>query len=262
MNKKTKISIGLALCRRFENVPQILLVRSRTTYSYNEFIFGKYQINDNEKIKNLFNTMSVHEKILILSQDFDNNWYHIWLRIPQQNDTDSFFIFYKKCRSKYYKLIAKDNARRLKMLVQKSESTEPGWEIPKGKQELDETELDCAARELEEETGIRFNNIEILYNRKPLCYNFESHSVNYNLKYYVGWTDEMIEPSFNIINTLQSAEIMDIRWFPLHEIRRIPAQNKFLYKYSRIALKIFKAHIRELRDPAEPEPEPEDCLKE
>src|SRR3989344_1481815 len=81
-NNKKKISIGIACCRINGNIPEILLICKRCTYYYVEFVHGRYRddiINNNSQLINLFNGMTVEEKIDILSLNFSQIWYRVWL---------------------------------------------------------------------------------------------------------------------------------------------------------------------------------------
>jgi 8-oxo-dGTP pyrophosphatase MutT (NUDIX family) len=71
------------------------------------------------------------------------------------------------------------------------------WSFPKGHREKDETPIDCAKREIYEETGIKFDDI---INKK---------AVYVSLYYYFN-IDVLEELSVNPIDT---AEILDIKWF-------------------------------------------------
>jgi len=241
-----KTSIGIALCRR-ASVPQILLVKSRITYNFASFVLGRYKLWDTEKLQFLFNNTTQGEKLLIWSCDFSKLWYHVWLKcssIEQSPSNDTFYQFYINCRSKFDKLISKEGGRRIKNLLNKSHSIELGWEIPKGRQEINEKELDCGIRELYEETGVSQCNYNILHNIKPICASHEDDNVIYIYKYYVAWTDKIFDPVINYNNLTQISEIEDLKWVSLHEANCLTAQNKNLKQQVKLALKLFKRETR------------------
>ncbi len=242
-----KTSVGIALCRRqaITRVPQILLIKSRITYNFSAFVFGKYKPWDSEKLQYRFNNTTVNEKLLIWSCDFNKLWYHIWLKIPSSDQSDSFYIFYINCRSKFERLISKDGGRKLRSLICKAGSVELGWEIPKGRQEIDESEIDCAMREVAEETGILANEYHILHNIKPICMSHEDENTIYVCKYFVGWTDKIThDPILNFNNPSQISEVSDLRWIGLKEANTLVAQNKKLGTQVRLALKLFKKNVK------------------
>lgn len=246
MKAQKKTSIGVALCRRHPetHVPQILLVKSRTTYNFTSFVFGKYKPWDTEKLQYRFDNMCCHEKLLIWSCDFSRMWYHIWLKVPTADDpNDTFYTFYINSRSKFDRLISKDGGRRLKSLLSKSSSIDLGWEIPKGRLEPNELEIDCGIRELQEEAGVHPCLYYILNNIKPICTTYEDEMVTYVSKYYIAYTDKIFEPKLDYSSITQLSETSDVKWVSLKEASSLTAQNGSLKKQVRLALILFKNNV-------------------
>lgn len=238
-----KVSIGVALCRRHPTTkcPQILLVKSRTTYNFTSFVFGKYKFWDSEKIQYQFNRMTCHEKLLVWSCDFAKMWYHIWLKVPVAGDpTDTFYTFYINCRTKFDRLISKDSSKRIKSLLTKTTTVDLGWEIPKGRLENGELEIDCGVREMREESGISSQDYYILHNIKPICTSHEDEMVTYVNKYYVAYTDKIFEPVIDFNSITQLSEVSAVRWTSLKEANLLTAQNGNLGNQVRLALTLFK----------------------
>ena len=96
--KQKKKSIGIAICRINQGVPEMLMVQNRVTYSYNEFILNKYT---SENILSLFDGMTVNEKCLLLSLDFEKIWYHTWLNNYVSGKSD----LYSKMKQKFEKFV-------------------------------------------------------------------------------------------------------------------------------------------------------------
>lgn len=237
-----KVSVGIAVCRRDPEtkVPQVLLVKCRLTYSYNEFVFGKYKFWDNDKLSYLFNNMTVQEKLTLLSCDFNKIWYHVWLKIPgADSDNNGFYQFYTNCKSKFEKFIARDQAKRLKLFINKSTSIETGWEIPKGRIQNKELELDCATREVKEETGVPSTNYKIMHLIPPIVSSYTTDHTIYVCKYYIA-SDIASKPVLSMSNITQVSEITDVRFVSLNDLRTLRAQNKTLRHCVSVALKIFK----------------------
>ena len=62
--------------------------------------------------------MSVHEKCLLNSLEFDVLWKHIWLSIPSMMDGNGgLYHFYNTCKNKYNKYILRDGGITLKKLI-------------------------------------------------------------------------------------------------------------------------------------------------
>src|SRR5437016_6310321 len=80
----TKKSYGIVLCRRNEisNKLEMLLVRKRFTYSFSDFVLGRYNRKSNsirESLFKLFSTMTPTEYQLVQTLDFDKMWRYLWL---------------------------------------------------------------------------------------------------------------------------------------------------------------------------------------
>ena len=242
-NKKT--SIGLALCRNLD-VPEILLVKARLTYNYTSFIFGKYKIWEIEKLQSKFDGMTQQEKLLIWSCDFSKMWYHIWLRVPSaDNPSDTFWSFYVNCKSKFDKLIMRDSGKKMRQMLNRSKTTELGWEIPKGRLEAGESELDCAIREFKEETNITSDMYQLIPSIAPICCSFEDEDITYVLKYYVCYTlNNNISININYDNLHQISEISAMNWFSIQKIKHLNTMNNYVYKHSKLALSLFSKNYK------------------
>jgi len=79
------------------------------------------------------------------------------------------------------------------------------WSFPKGHREKDETECECAVREIYEETGLTISDISSKQIIHP-------HSYYY---FFIELDDE------HATNIIDHAEIKDIKWFSLDEIKTI-----------------------------------------
>ncbi len=239
-----KVSIGVAVCRRnpVTLVPELMLVRARTTYDFNSFVFGKFRPWDYIKIQHRLDNTSIHEKVLLMSCDFSRLWYHIWLRVPTADDPDEpFYQFYINCRNKFEKFVSKDGGRRFRYSIARASSVEPGWAIPRGHQNTGETEIECAVREVEEETGVAASDYTIMYDVKPIASSYDDESTTYICKYYIAAiADESRRLAISFLSPTQISEISGIGWYGLREIRGLIGQNHNLLDQSRLALKLFK----------------------
>lgn len=243
-----KPSLGIALCRRApDGTPQILLVRSRITYSFSGFVFGKYKPWDTSRITELVGAMTSEEKLLLWGCDFGRMWHHIWQKIPDvspsNESADTFYQFYMNSRGKFERLIQRDNGRRMRAILTATPSGELGWDIPGGKSEHVETELETAQRELHEEAGVLDTDYHILHDVRPICNSFEDDNTTYVRKYYVAWTDKKIDHRLNYSNLSQIGEVSAVRWFGLRDMRVVVAQNKCLHGQVRLALTLFKRRV-------------------
>jgi hypothetical protein len=247
---KCKNSYGIIL-QRFNikrNCYEYLIVRRRITYAFYEFITSKYDISDSSRLQTLFNEMTSCEKIDILRGDYDSLYYKIYLQHPPKNQditerpvkTDTFSDWYDILNNKntsdmksylrqkytYDRLMTKNKGNYVKNLINNSNNNGLLYEIPKGRKNNNiETNLECAIREFNEETGIDIDKYCIL-NKRPIIQSYVSNNVKYYNTYYSAITDiqEPIKLKFN--NKLQISEVDEIRWFSKNEIKIIDVNNR------------------------------------
>ena len=102
-----------------------------------------------------------------------------------------------------------DKGIRRVLLVQ-SGFNQP-WGFPKGKIEKNETELDCARREVREELGLKFKESDLLGSKRYIQYNKRKNIVIFSVSGVdIGPAD--IKPKMG--------EIASFRWFSLADLSR------------------------------------------
>lgn len=265
--RTTRKSFGIACCRSnpVTKKQEVLLVRKRYTYNYVAFVLGQYNKNDDDEILLLLNGMTMQEKIDIMSLRFELVWFKIWLEFPDRllrsrvsvlekqpvcvsddntwntinrkamKKYDSFdycddnrISFYLKKKQKYESAFMIDKGERLCDLVSKSTSVDLMWEIPKGRKNKNESPVECAIREFEEETGIGVGMYNIVFNTGPVVESYDSMDVQYIHTYYVAHTSCASNPSINTKSKYQLAEIDAIRWMNIDEIHFVDHTNRHL----------------------------------
>lgn len=242
-------SVGICLCREHPvtGIPEVLLVKKRTTWCYSQFLFGNYQINvnnnNNKRSKNdkislqyIVNNLTSQEKIQIMSGNFNYMWYHLWLFIPGDNNYNNwlktdFYPFtnkypvtitqlYKQSYARY-QLLSDVKLNLIHKTIIQSAHIEPFmWEIPKGGMNSDETLMECAIREFEEETTIP-NSEYIIFNKKIFTFNNQYDiNINKQFRYYaaVNINRSYVIPTINFYDKIQIKEIDDIKWFSLKSL--------------------------------------------
>lgn len=205
------VSYGIICYRKNKNTnnTEILIIRRKDTIGYIEFLRGKYDIDNDDYIIELFNLMTINEKKRILDvRNFDK--LRDMLGMTKKNSI--YKQEYQDANTKFNILI---ETNRLDDLVIKSSTTWlfQEWGLPKGRKHQKETNMDCAVREFYEETLVNYNDIYILYNVKPLEEVYKSiNNVIYKHIYYfaeyIGNDDIKID--YN--NHTQMTEISDIMW--------------------------------------------------
>src|SRR3989344_499444 len=241
-NNKKKISIGIACCRINGNIPEILLICKRCTYYYVEFVHGRYSddiINNNSQLINLFNGMTVEEKIDILSLNFSQIWYRVWLDTAKKR---TYFIAKTKFE---FTFITPDGGAKLRKLISRSENSNRIWEIPKGRKKFQaEADINCAIREFEEETNIKKNSYKIFPKAKR-TYSYINSGVEYINTYYISIVEHLFEPKICFDTNNQIDEICDIKWMSIEEIRIIDKTGR-LAKFVSPIFKYIKKKIKSL----------------
>lgn len=244
-----KRSYGIACCR-FNNQLrryEVLMIRKRYTYAFFSFVFGQYNKNDESQLIEMFNNMTNQEKLDILSLRFDLLWWRIWLMHPpdrpsatsdetwydacEQKTLWKFLrspmpaakceSFYRK-RSRFENVFMRDGGLRLNKLIKSSSrSTDLTWEVPKGRANTDESTLDCARREFEEETGMPATRYQLLYDVKMLAYSYVQNRITYCDSYYVAHTTRQGKPRVDFTMSSQLIETDAIMWIGLDDLRNI-----------------------------------------
>jgi len=203
----------------FKDKIKFLLIRRKHTLGYIEFIRGRYSIENVDGIIFLFKQMTRREIHLIGSKDFDYLWNDLWSKnCDYIEDNDPYKNEKIKSRIKFNNLKYKhnDNYLNLEYYVKnvKPKWKFPEWGFPKGRRNFGESDISCAKREFQEESGFNNNDYVILNKIKRLDENFiGTNGKNYKHIYYLAVNICNKEPTIDINNTLQSNEIGDIGWF-------------------------------------------------
>ena len=210
-DKNIKRSNGIIIFdKKIENV---LLVQKRCTYSYIEFILGKYDKNNKVEMIDKFNKMTIQEKMIISSLEFEWMWYNMFM----VKDKDTFY-----CRSfgRFYKCFL-NNPKLLRYIL--SQSYKNGdliWEPPKGRLNKNESHIECAIREVYEETKIRSDMYKIISNKK-VKKQINTNNTKYIMTYYTAIMKSPLKNNsiLNIFDRQKNREICNILWIDIKKIR-------------------------------------------
>lgn len=196
-----------------QNKINYLMVKRKFTYSFLDFLYGKYKLTDKNYIGKIFQRMTNKEKFYLYSNDnFNDLWKLTW-------GENTFF------KSSYYCglikfLILKKGYYINKSYVSlntilknnKSDYKYCEWGFPKGRKDGNETYVQSALREFEEETGVSD------YNLLDMPYICENHigvdNILYKTKLYFVYINNT-----NLKNNIfDKQEISKISWFSKQEI--------------------------------------------
>jgi len=166
----------------------------------------------------------------IWSLDFSKIWYRIWLdhRIEQ---------LYTKKRARFFSIFIQDDGGVA--LRNALKNARPGgcclWEIPRGrKYSSKETNIACAIREVQEETGINKNEYRIIPDATRKI-NYVSAGVRYICVYFIAVAKKHLTITGKYIGNLSRpviydaknmAEIDEIRWFNIEQIRLLDSATE------------------------------------
>jgi len=191
-----------------------LMICRRKTLGFTDFIRGKYSCNNIKHIHNLIQEMTITEKKNIMEQDFNILWRDLWGITTTEHSIDE--------------LHAQDKFNTIKKgycidsvficlhdLIQSSTTTweTPEWGFPKGRRNPYETELACALREYEEETGYDKHMLQLIENVLPYEEIFiGSNYKSYTHKYYIAFS-----ATISVKHKFQESEVSDMKWFTYEE---------------------------------------------
>jgi 8-oxo-dGTP pyrophosphatase MutT (NUDIX family) len=188
---------------------EYLMICRKKTLGYVEFIRGKYNFLFKHFIINLISEMTDSEKNDILTKTFYELWADLWKCIPDGNldelhAKEKFNIIKHGC-------MIENKLVTLEQLIHECKHSwnEPEWGFPKGRRNSYESDLTCAFREYEEETGYDKKDVHIIKNILPYEEIFTgSNYKSYKHKYFIGKSTNSIQQ-----RPFQEVEVSDLKWF-------------------------------------------------
>lgn len=202
----------------YRNIIQFLMIRRKHTLGYIEFIRGRYRIDNVDGIIFLFQQMTKEEIEKIGTLEFDDLWNEMWSNDMKNNSHD---IEYKQSKEKFNKLKFDEGTDLnlkfyVKSIVPKWDQAE--WGFPKGRRNHFESNVECATREFEEETGLNEKDYTLLKNIEPIEEELiGTNGIRYKHVYYIALSNSKIDPKIDIENKHQKEEIGDIGFFTYDE---------------------------------------------
>jgi 8-oxo-dGTP pyrophosphatase MutT (NUDIX family) len=214
------ISLGVILFNNNDNILNYLLIQRKDTLGFVEFIRGKYNLENIEYISKLFKIMTIDERKKIVSYTFDELWDNLWLSKNNQYHNE-----YDTSKKKFNLLQNGIYIKNSLYTLNSIDNTTPNvynnaeWGFPKGRRNYGESDINCAKREFEEESGIKNYEYEILEDIKPIEETFlGSNNIRYKHIYYIARSiSDNSDLKINKNNFNQISEIGDIKWFNYDE---------------------------------------------
>jgi ADP-ribose pyrophosphatase YjhB (NUDIX family) len=190
-------SFGVICFRvRTDSVIEYLMVQRKFSLCFVEFVRGNYSLQNRTYIMRLFQNMTESERMALLSGPFRSVWDSFW----QTTDTEiapCFLREYNKSSYQYNQLRKGYWLRRgaapllffslaSALINTRVAHPEPEWGFPKGRRNINESDVDCALREFAEETALNTAGIALSKDIKPVEETFFGiNRVNYRHTYYV-----------------------------------------------------------------------------
>jgi len=225
---KIKKSYGIVCCRKHPlHGLQILLIKKPMTYHFCEFISGHYRKNDDAHLKKLFNNMTYHEKMDVLSLKFNLMWYRIYKCNPEQTFLQSSGSFmakqYMKKKTKFEASFLHDGGHRLKKLISNTTNAETLWEVPKGRrhEQTAEEPINAAIREFTEETTVVKDKYQLMLRIPPYIETYSDFGTTYQNVYYFSRALSNWEPEIKFSDGHQICEVSAISWCSLRDIQNM-----------------------------------------
>jgi len=209
-------SYGVIVFRSSPHGIQFLMIRRKDSFGFIDFIRGKYSPYNIYQIQNIINEMSVSEKQRLITEPFSELWNNMWGDTTNSQYKSEEQISCKKMEIILNGVNINDEIINLKDLIERSNTNweETEWEFPKGRRNHKETDLDCALREFEEETGIPKEKLRVVENLLPFEEVFiGTNHKSYKHKYFLAYMNEVDD----FLNNYQLSEVSKIEWKTLDE---------------------------------------------
>ena len=250
--KNTAISIDstddISVFSDIKEKIKFLLIKRKHSLGYIDFVRGRYKSDNVDGIVFLFQQMTSEEIEKIGSYSIEQLWDDLWI------DADKKVLYereFTKSKQKFERIKSGDGGLTLDYYVK---NVAPSWNLaewgfPKGRRNKLESDLDCAKREFEEESGFTKDDYVIATAIEPFVEDFlGTNGVRYKHIYYVAFATTQRVPGINTQNSHQRGEIGDIAFFTYNEtldiIRSYHLERKkivmSLYMY------ILESFIREI----------------
>jgi 8-oxo-dGTP pyrophosphatase MutT (NUDIX family) len=201
---------NLSKIDKYKDKIHFLFIQRKHSFSYVEFIRGKYDENNIFELTNLLNLMTKDEIEKILTNDFTTLWTDLWKKTSKHKAYQKEFLY---SMEKFNKLDKKELGKQINF-TQLYDT--PEWGFPKGRRDKNEKNLECAIREFEEETGINQSKYTLLNRLHTVDESvLGTNNTLYKLVYYLGIINEKTD--LKLDNQYQKYEVGDMKWLTFEE---------------------------------------------
>jgi 8-oxo-dGTP pyrophosphatase MutT (NUDIX family) len=239
VNKKN-IDCNPFNCLKDERDLHYFMIQRRNTMGFVEFIRGKYDNTSmekkNEMIKIYLEEMTCQERNIIKTQSFDKIWGNLWMN----HNSKLYINTFNDAKQKFKSL---DIENLLKDTECNWVDTEYGF--PKGRKNINETNIQCAIREFKEESGFTIKDFKIQQELGHIEEVFlGTNGIKYKHVYYIAFVSkDTILPKLDTKNINQAGEIKNLGWYNFNEcqdlIRYYDVEKKKILKKVNLKLEYY-----------------------
>jgi 8-oxo-dGTP pyrophosphatase MutT (NUDIX family) len=209
----------------FSGIPlvdlQFLLIQRRDSIGYIELIRSKYKLTDMPFIKQQVEGTTRKEREQLLTWSFDQLWTGLWGPMNSAENRQ-YKQEYEVAKGKFEHFRqghTHEDGTMIRLADVIAEAPvlweTPEWGFPKGRRNIHETDLACALREFEEETGLKKECIQIMSNVEPIVETFVgNNNIKYRHVYYIGLLPSSVEVSMKPSDSHMAREIGAIACLP------------------------------------------------
>lgn len=205
---------------------QYLMVQRRDSIGFVELLRAKYKITDLAYIQTQIEGTTPLERQALKTKTFEQLWIDLWG--ASTFETKQYRQEYEQAKQKFEQLKAgveiEGTTITLDSLIDSIPIRwdTPEWGFPKGRRNVGETDLACAIREFQEETGLTRNEYCIFEGMEPILETFfGNNNIHYCHVYYLAFVSDSC-----ILQPESSNEIGGHGWFSLKEsLEKIRSTN-------------------------------------
>lgn len=216
--------------------PLVLMIQRRNSMGYNDLLRGKYDNYNQDVLYKYCEELTCVERKNILNVNFDFLWEDLWI-----NHNNRCYLFDKqRCKFKFLKnkhIID----QKIKSLENHYKFTEFGF--PKGRLDKFETTMECALRELSEETGYMSKDLDIL-EIDPVVEEFiGTNGIHYKHIYYLAVMKQNCgDPLYKKTDLRQICEVENIWWVDVDNVENVLRHYDYEKKNTfKKALELYKS---------------------
>jgi 8-oxo-dGTP pyrophosphatase MutT (NUDIX family) len=199
--------------------PCFLLIHRKNTMAFVDICRGKYSSplltfeKQHECMMTHINELTCEERDILCRYDFDDIWKYLWVN----HASPAFRREYDTAKRLFNEFNVVENVKKSQCQYHMTEV-----EMPKGRRQVVEQPIECAAREFFEETGYSSEDVKIL-DLNPVIEEFEgTNAVKYRHVYFFAHMRPSAKlPKMDLKNELQAGEIRNVGWFTLQDCERL-----------------------------------------